>query len=101
MRSAEIGATRVWLRGDPEAYSLHPKHYGDLKLALLFGCSPARKGDVGEIAINCPVYFEATDCYGDEILIRLSDIVAVLRATPEAFAEALRDAKIDDITESL
>ena len=86
MRSAEIGATHVWCRGDDDAFSLHPRHFAPLKTVLVRGSD---------------IWYHGEDCYESPVMIRLSDVVAICLVTPQAMAEAKTDAKIDDITESL
>lgn len=84
MRSSEIGCCRVWCRDDPGAYIFHPDCYDALKAAWM-------KGEA---------FFTGTDCYGDEITIKLGAVIVVNHATPEAMAAADRDAKADNLTEA-
>ena len=83
MRSSEIGCARVWVKDDTSAYLFHPDCYAELRAAWMRG----------------EAFFTGHDCYGDELTVRLSAVLVVNHATPEAMALADRDAKADGLTE--
>ena len=79
MRSVEIGCTRIWTRDDPNAWLLHPDHYEYIKAAWMRG----------------EAFYIGTDCYGDEMVVKLGAVIVISLATPEAMAAANEDAKAD------
>lgn len=81
MRGAEIGVCRVWCKEDPNAYLLHPDCYGPLKAAWMRG----------------EAFFTGRDCYGDEMVVKLGQVVVISHATPNAMAEAAEDNKADKL----
>jgi hypothetical protein len=71
----------VWCKEDPDAFLLHPDCYAPLKTAWM----------------NGEAFFTGRDAYGDEVIVKLGQVVAISRATPEAMAEAAEDAKADKL----
>ena len=49
--------------------------------------------------MNGEAFFTGSDCYGAEMVVRLSAVVAVSLATPEVIAVASADAKADRLME--
>jgi len=76
VRIEEIGATRVWLKGDGSAFLFHPD------------CFP---GILGAWDAATERLFCGRDLYGDALAVKIADIVAVSRATPEAIAAGKAD----------
>lgn len=85
MRLEEIGATRVWVKGDGSAFLFHPECY-EAVLAAWDGNERR---------------FTGRDLYGDLLTVQVADIVAVNRATPEAFAMAKADEEEQKQREAL
>ncbi len=75
MRQSEIGACRVWLKEDQDAFSLHPSEYERLKYEFMAGGA----------------FFVGRELYGDEIVIKLSSVVAILHVSPEAVTMSAND----------
>lgn len=81
MRASEIGATRVWMKGDDTAFPLHPDCYEPLLAAL---------------TTNSAGFFRGWDCYDSPIFLRLSEIAAICKITPESTLKANLDEIVDD-----
>ena len=73
---------RVWLREDNEAFMLHPDHFEPLKAAWMGGAT----------------FYIGSDCYGDEIVLKLATIAAISHGTPEAMNQAEADSETYKLT---
>jgi hypothetical protein len=80
-RFREIGAVRVWVRGDDEHYTMHPSQYQEIRAAWLRG--------------DC--FFEGQDLWGDTMIINLRNVVVISLATPDAIAEADDDRRDEEL----
>jgi hypothetical protein len=85
MRIDEIGATRVWVKGDASAFLFHPDCYASVLAAW----------DGNERR------FTGRDLYGDLLTVKVADIVAVNLATPEVLAIARADEEEQKQREAL
>lgn len=78
----EIGSCRVWVKGDKASFVLHPECFPGLKAAWMGG----------------KAFHEGWDCYGDPIVVKLGEVVAVALWTPGGIAQAIADRKTAQLT---
>lgn len=78
-RRHEIGQMRVWCRGDGASWTLHPDGYDGLRSAWMRGES----------------FWTGADLYGAMVTVKLGEVVAVGRCSPESVAEHEADDKED------
>lgn len=85
MRIQEIGVCRVWCKEDPDAFHLHPDHYLPLKAAWMRG----------------EAFYVGTDAYGDEMTVKLGNVVMISHGTPEHMAQAAAEAEADKLKDAI
>ena len=78
---SELGAVRVWMRGDDSAFTLHPRHFNEIRAAWMRG--------------DC--FFDAQDLFGDPVTVNLRNVVVIGLATPAAIAEADDEKRDEDL----
>ncbi len=85
MKQDEIGATKVWMRADEQAFVLHPDDYERLKAEWMRGAA----------------FFVGTELYGDEVVLKLGNVVGIVRMTPSATAEWRAEKKAAEAQEAI
>jgi hypothetical protein len=79
MRSDEIGACRVWMRGDSDPYFLHPEEYPRLREAWMAGRT----------------FFEGRGTYDTPTVLKLAAVDMIDLVLPEGMALRKHDAAED------
>ena len=79
MRSDEIGACRVWMKGEGDPYFLHPDEYPRLKAAWIHG----------------DTFFEGRDTYETPTVLKLGNVSMIDLVTPADMALRKHDAAED------
>lgn len=81
MKDDEIGAVRVWLKEDGSAFVLHPDCYDEIRAAWMDG----------------EAFYTGRDCYDEPVTLRLGQVVAISRTTPEKQRQAREDRAADNL----
>lgn len=84
MKQDEIGCVQVWMRDDPDAFSLHPECYEPLREAWMRG----------------EAFFTTRDCYDGPVTLKLGNVVAVALSTPAIRSQVRDDRAADKLRDS-
>ena len=85
MKADEIGCCRVWMKGDVASFILHPEEWPRLQRTFLSG----------------DAIFEARATYGDPIVLRMANAVAINFQCVEVTREIIADRKADKAKEAI
>jgi hypothetical protein len=69
------------MKEDPDAFQLHPDCYAVLRDAWKNGVA----------------FFETTDCYGEPVTVKLGQVVAISRSSPEVRRQVREDRATDKL----